>query len=89
MKDHYEVVDVKRAEGSSKYTIQRIDNHGITFTFIVRMFDNGMFGLRSIHDKQLGYSSEMRDEAIKAINHYKLISGLEGGAKDTWSDILS
>jgi hypothetical protein len=30
------------------------------------------------------------DKAIdKAIKHFELVSGLEGDAKDTWSDILS
>jgi hypothetical protein len=93
MSDTYKVVHVEEENedhpGLTIYIIERIDGHGITFTFIVKMWDNGIFTLKSHNDKPIGYSTEMRDKAIEAINRYKLMSGLKGDAKDTWGDILS
>ena len=93
MSDTYKVVNVEENEnrpGLTIYTIERTDDiKWSRFTFIVKMWDNGMFTLKSRDDKPIGYSTEMRDRAIEAINHYKLMSGLRGDAKDAWGDILS
>ena len=48
-----------------------------------------MFTLKSHNDKPIGYNTETRDKAIEAINHYRLMSGLKGDAKEAWEDILS
>ena len=94
MSDTYKVVHVEEENedhpGLTIYTIERTDDiKWSRFIFLVKMWDNGMFTLKSHNDKLIGYSTEMRDKAIEAINHYKLMSGLKGDAKDTWEDILS
>jgi hypothetical protein len=89
---NYKVIGVKRdvvgkpvSKGVTDYTLKRSEDG---FTFVVRMWDTGMFSIRSTADKQIGYSNQLREEAMKAIDEYKFKQTLSPKTAETFGDII-
>jgi hypothetical protein len=75
----------KNYPGLTIYTIER---QPVGFKFNVNMWDNGMFTIKSLKDKQIGYSTELKNEALKAINKYKLKQDLNPSTAKTFEELI-
>jgi hypothetical protein len=75
--------------GLTIYTLERKDDiNWSSFLFKVKMWDNGMFTIKSLEDKQIGYSTELRNSALKAIEEWKFKQSLSPKTVKTFEDII-
>lgn len=83
----YKIINVQKdaQPGLDIYTFSRdIDN----FSFLVKIWDNGMFTIKSIQDKPIGYSTELKNSAMKAIETYKLKQQLSPNTLKTFEELI-
>jgi hypothetical protein len=81
----YKVINAESSGNYTAYTIERSDDG---FKFQVRQHNNGGFSVRSLLDRQIGYSNEMREGALEAINQYKFKQTLLPKTAKTFEDII-
>jgi len=75
-----------KTQSCTTYTIERTEDG---FKFLVLMWDSGMFSIKSLENKQIGYSDEFRKKAMEAINNYKLKQSVNPDTLKTLEDLIN
>jgi len=78
----------KENEERPGLTIYTLERQPVGFKFKVNMWDIGMFSIKSLEDKQIGYSTELKNEALEAINKYKLKQDLNPSTVKAFSELI-
>jgi hypothetical protein len=78
----------KENEEHPGLTIYTIERQPVGFKFKVNMWDNGMFSIKSIDNKPIGYSTELKNEALEAINKYKLKQDLNPSTAKSFEELI-
>ena len=85
----YKVIHVEEEnENHPGLTIYTLERQPDGFKFKVKMWDIGMFSFKSLENKQIDYSTELKNKALKAIDNYKLKQSLSPEAVQTFGDII-
>jgi len=78
----------KENEERPGLTIYTIERQPVGFKFKVNMWDIGMFTIKSLENKTIGYSTELRNKALEAINKYKLKQDLNPSTAKTFEELI-